>query len=87
MGLSQPHALSNRYFELFESVLPVLSIVAVVGTIGGLGFTTYYLFIKFNLWLTALYAITFVIGVVTGIFVEVTMKKIESVTKQNAKEI
>jgi len=87
MDLNQHYVLTNRQFERFESVLPVLSVVAVAGTISGVIFTVYYLFIKFNLLFTVLYVITFVIGMITWTFVEVTMKKIESITKQNAKEI
>ena len=87
MVLDQHLVSDNKYFELFESLLPMLSIIAVVGTISGLIFTFYYLFIKFNVLFTILYFIAFMIGIVTGIFIEVTIRRIELVTKQNVKGI
>lgn len=87
MGLDQHLALNDRYFEVFESLLPILSILTVVGTIGGFVFTFYYFFIKLNILFTILYFLAFMIGIITGIFIELTIRRIELVTKQNAKGI
>ena len=45
----------------------------------------YYLIIRFNILFMFIYLLIFLIGITTGIFIELKVRKIESATKKDAK--